>query len=61
MSQQRVCQRERACGEEAGVPEAPQAAADRERAHRVLGVDLQSRLDSSLKQCECVCCVRKTR
>ncbi len=64
MSQQRICQRERACGEEAGVPEASEAAADRERAHRILGVDLQSRLGSSLKQCESwrvsVCCVRKT-
>lgn len=63
MFQQRICQRERACGEEAGVPEASEAAADRERAHRILGVDLQSRLDSSLKQREgwrgSVCCVRK--
>lgn len=52
MFRQRICQRKRACGEEAGVPEAPEAAADRERAHRVLGVDLQSRLESSLEQCE---------
>lgn len=63
MSEQRICQGERACREETGVPEASEAAADRERAHRILGVDLQSRLDSSLKQCEswhtCVCCVRK--
>lgn len=64
MPQQRICQRKRACGEEAGVPEAPEAATDRARAHRVLGVDLQSRSDSSLKQWEswhaCVCCVRKS-
>ncbi len=49
---QGICQREGARGEEAGVPEASEAAADRERAHWILGVDLQSRFDSSLKQCE---------
>lgn len=51
MFQQRICQGTRACGEEAGVPEASAAAADRERADRILGVDLQSRLDSSPKHC----------
>lgn len=52
MFQQRICQRERACGEEAGVPEAPEAAADRERADWVPGVDLQSRLASSVERRE---------
>lgn len=51
MLQQRICQRTRACGEEAGVSKASAAAADRERAHWILGVDLQSGLDSSMKQC----------
>lgn len=41
--QQRICQRERACGEEAGVPEASEAATDRARADWLPGVDLQSR------------------
>lgn len=43
MLRQGVCQREGACGKEAGVPEAPQAAADRAGADGLPGVDLQSR------------------
>lgn len=42
---QGICQGERAGGEEAGVPEAPQTTADRKRAYRIPGVDLQSRSD----------------
>ena len=44
---QGVCQGERAGGEEAGVPEAPQTAADRERVNRVPEVDLQSWSETS--------------
>lgn len=40
---QRVCQRKGACGEQERVPEAEASAADRERAERISGVDLQSR------------------
>lgn len=54
LPQQRICQRARACGEETGVPKASQATADWERAHWILGVDLQSRLDSSFKKHGCV-------
>lgn len=60
---QRICQRERASGEEAGVPEAPEAAADWEGAYWIPGVDLQSRLGTSPTMWDflcvriCICCV----
>lgn len=61
MFHQGICQRKRACGEETGVPEASAAAADRERAHRILGVDLQSRLESPTKLCQsCFLCFKNT-
>lgn len=41
--QQRIRQGERACGEEAGVLEASEAATDRARADWLPGMDLQSR------------------
>lgn len=45
---QRVCQRERACGEQERVPEAQETAADWTRAQWLPGVDLQSWYGSSL-------------
>jgi len=49
-SPQGVCKGARACGEKAGVPEAPQTAADREGTDRLLGVDLQGRSVSKNEQ-----------
>lgn len=46
---QRVCQGERAGGEETRIPEAPKATANRERVDWVPGVDLQSRLKTISK------------
>lgn len=44
---QGVCQGERAGGEEARIPEAPQTAANRERVNWVPRVDLQSRSETN--------------